>query len=129
MSDNLLLDTCALIWLATGSRKLSADAKKRINAAPQVFVSAITAWEISLKSERGDLTLPEEMEQWFPKVLLQHDLVLADLTPEILIAANRLPWHHRDPADRFILATAQLRRLTIVTGDKRFKAYAIPVVG
>ena len=128
MPENLLLDTCALVWLTSGSRRLSASARKRIDAAPQVFVSPITAWEISLKCARGDLELPEPPEQWFPKSLSSHELVLSELTPEILMAANSLPWHHRDPADRFILATAQLKRLTVVTTDKQFLHYPVPVI-
>ena len=126
MSDDLLLDTCALLWLASGSRNLSKDARRQIDAASSVFVSPISAWEISLKVEKDELELPLEPEDWFGQAVEAHDLILSELSPEVLIFANRLPWHHRDPADRFILSTAKMMRLTIVTGDKKFEAYGVP---
>lgn len=64
MSECVLLDTCGLLWLATGHRNLSENAKKRINQANLLTVSAISAWEISLKAARGELELPEEPETW-----------------------------------------------------------------
>ena len=128
MPDSLYLDTCAVIWLAEGSPKLGPALKKKIDSAPRVFVSALSAWEISLKAVRGDLVLPMQPEEWFPEVLREHGLELSDLTPEVLMAANRLPWHHRDPADRFIIADAIMRRSRIVTSDSQFDAYPVDVV-
>ncbi len=125
----LLLDTCALLWLASGSGRLSKDAIDAINKADVVYVSAISAWEISLKSERGQIKLPLPALQWFNAVLEQHSLVLAALDIDILIAANQLPWHHRDPADRFIIATAYKKNAVVVTGDSRFLLYDIPLIG
>ncbi|MDV7390133.1 type II toxin-antitoxin system VapC family toxin, partial [Arthrospira platensis SPKY1] len=94
----------------------------------QVFVSPISAWEISFKEQRGELTLPLPAEAWFPAVVEAHCLTLHPLSVETLIAANRLPWHHRDPADRFILAAVRSLRVTVVTADKRFPAYGVDVV-
>lgn len=128
MSEGLLLDTCALLWLASGSRHLSKDARRRIDAASSVFVSPISAWEISLKVEKDELELPLEPEDWFDQAIEAHDLILSELSPEVLMFANRLPWHHRDPADRFILSTAKMMRLTIVTGGKKFEAYDVPLI-
>ncbi|MCC5806394.1 MAG: type II toxin-antitoxin system VapC family toxin [Opitutales bacterium] len=128
MPESLLLDTCALIWLVGGSRKLKRKVRDQIDEAPMVYVSAISAWEISLKAARSELILPMPPESWFEGVLQAHDLVLAPLAPEVLMSANRLPWHHRDPADRFIIATAVLQRIPVVTGDKKFNNYDIRVV-
>ncbi len=125
----LLLDTCALLWLASGSGRLSKDAIDAINKAEVVYVSAISAWEISLKSERGQIKLPLPALQWFNAILEQHSLVLAALDIDILIAANQLPWHHRDPADRFIIATAYQKSAVVVTGDNKFSLYDIPLIG
>ncbi len=125
----LLLDTCALLWLASGSDKLSKEAIAAINKADIVYVSAISAWEISLKSERGQLKLPLPALQWFNAVLEQHSLVLAPLDIDTLIKANQLPWHHRDPADRFIIATAYQKGAVVVTGDSKFSLYDISLIG
>jgi PIN domain nuclease of toxin-antitoxin system len=124
----LLLDTCALLWLDAEPRRLSGAARDAIDAADLVFVSAISAWEVSLKEARGALSLPQPVEEWFPAVLEAHHLRLAGLDIGVLMAANRLPFHHRDPADRFIIATAKRDGLTVVTGDRRFAAYGVRVV-
>jgi PIN domain nuclease of toxin-antitoxin system len=128
MPSAVILDTCALIWLAEGSGPLSPATLQRIDDAPTVYVSAISAWEVSLKSEKGDLELPLPAEAWFLSVLEVHELSLFPLSPEILMAANRLPWHHRDPADRFIIATAQKLQIPVVTTDRRFSSYACEVI-
>ena len=123
MSDNLILDTCALIWLATGSARLSKKTLVIINKVDVVFVSAITAWEISLKAARNQLEFSLPPLTWFRKSIHAHSLTLAKLSVEILVAANELPWHHRDPADRFIIATAKMDNLQVVTTDARFEDY------
>ena len=129
MSDRrLLLDTCALIWLATGASELSEQTRAAINRADIVCVSAISAWEISLKAARGTLELPIPPAEWFGRALDHHHLTLADLSVDILVAANSLPWHHRDPADRFIIATARELGATVVTADSRFQLYDINVL-
>jgi PIN domain nuclease of toxin-antitoxin system len=125
MSDPLLLDTCGLLWLAAGHRRLSAPARRRIDSATLVGVSAITAWEVGLKAARGELKLPIEAEEWFEGAIAHHRLQVFEITPRIAFEANRLPWHHRDPADRFILATARLHHMAVVTADDNFATYGV----
>lgn len=127
MSEALLLDTCGLLWLASGHKNLSQNAKDRINQANLVAVSAITAWEVGLKAAKGELELPKEPETWFEQVIAHHDLRVYEISPRIAFQANRLPWHHRDPADRFIIATAILHRMPIVTADSSFAQYGVEV--
>ena len=126
---SLLLDTCALIWLSSDAAELSQQARKAIDVADTVWVSAISAWEISLKVARQTLTLPMAPEQWFGRALEHHHLSLAALSVEVLVAANTLPWHHRDPADRFIIATAQALGAAVVTADRKFQQYEVRVLG
>jgi PIN domain nuclease of toxin-antitoxin system len=126
--SSLLLDTCAMVWLAAGASELSEQARETINRADRVCVSAISAWEISLKAARGALALPLPPRDWFDRVMDQHCLSLASLSIDILMAANSLPWHHRDPADRFIIATACAMNAPVVTADRRFKQYGVSVV-
>lgn len=128
MPENLILDTCALIWLVSADKKLSSHARREIDAATIVYVSAISAWEISLKVAKGQLKLPVLPLEWFERALAVHNLHIAALTPEVLIFANELPWHHHDPADRFIIATATIERLCVVTADKRFTEYGIQIL-
>lgn len=128
MSESLMLDTCGLLWLAAGHRRLSASARKRIDSATLVGVSAITAWEVGLKAARGELKLPMEAEEWFESVVVHHRLQVFEITPRIAFETNRLPWHHRDPADRFILATARLHHMAVVTADDNFVAYGVEIL-
>jgi PIN domain nuclease of toxin-antitoxin system len=127
MSETVLLDTCGLLWLATAHKNLSENAKIRINQANLLTVSAISAWEISLKAARGELELPEQPETWFEQVVAHHDLRVYEISTRIAFQANRLPWHHRDPADRFIIATALLHHMPIVTSDGNFAQYGVEV--
>lgn len=128
MRRNLILDTCALIWLVADDKKISETARQEIEAAQIVFVSPISAWEVSLKTARGALELPLPPLEWFNRALVAHHLSLSDLSVEILMHANELPWHHRDPADRFIIATAQHDGLAVVTNDPRFREYGVETI-
>ena len=125
---SLLLDTCALIWLSAGASELSDSSRMAIDRADTVWVSAISAWEISLLVSKQKLILPDTSKSWFEKVLDQHRLSLAGLSVDVLVSANELPWHHRDPADRFIIATAQATGASVVTTDRKFELYDVPVV-
>lgn len=127
MPDRLLLDTCAFIWLVQGSRRLKSGIREEIDAVDQVWISAISAWEVSLKAERSELRLPLPPERWWAEAVSHHELTVAELTPVRLMEANRLPWHHRDPADRFIIATAIGENLPVVTADARFAEYGVEV--
>jgi len=124
----LVLDTCALIWLASDSAQLSDEARAAIDRADTAAVSAISAWEVSLKAARGALKLPLAPREWFEAVVAHHGLDVAALSVDVLMSANLLPWHHRDPADRFIIATARDMGAAVVTGDRRFTQYGLTVL-
>lgn len=121
----LVLDTCALLWLAAGSSRISNRTFRIIDNAEIVYVSAISAWEISLKVAQEKLRLPLSAREWFDSALEQHNIVVAPLDLDILFSANQLPWHHRDPADRFVIATAMKMDAVIVTGDQKFFMYDV----
>ena len=116
MAESLLLDTCALIWLATGSEELSKETRLLIAKAPKVFVSSVSVWELGVKCYKGKLTLPCDARSWFTEVVEKYDLEVLGLGSDAMLAASELPWHHKDPADRFIIATAQKKSLSVVTG-------------
>ncbi len=124
----MLLDTCALIWLAMGGGSLSERAKQAIEEAAAVYVSSISAFEVAYASARGRLELPCDAERWYYEVLDQHNLTEVLLSGKIAIAATKLPMVHKDPCDRFIIATAQLENLPIVTTDRMFRKYGIVII-
>ena len=124
----LFLDTCALLWLVQGSDLLVGEVRAAIDEAETVFVSVITAWEVSLKAERGQLDLPGEAEAWFNEALTKHNITLYPLSVSVLTRANKLPGIHRDPADRFIIASAMQENCPVVTADRKFSEYEVEVV-
>lgn len=124
----LILDTCALLWLVSGDKKISKRTLIQIDNASIVYVSAISAWEISLKYERKELVLPMDAEKWFHKAIKKHSLVLVPLDSSILCSANKLPLYHKDPADRMIIATAIKEKATVVTADDKFHKYKVKVI-
>jgi len=123
----MILDTCALLWLASGDKKLSRSARKQINEAPAVYVSAISGFEIAIKVAKGKLTLPGPPLQWFESVVEHHGLALRPLELNVCVAAAQLPPIHDDPCDRFIIAAAKMSELAVVTADERFEKYGLTV--
>ncbi|MFW6164283.1 MAG: type II toxin-antitoxin system VapC family toxin [Planctomycetota bacterium] len=120
----LLLDTCAVLWLAGDQDTLSDAAKQAIAAsAGSLFVSAITAFEMAHKHRQGKLTLPIVPDQWYPEALNTHGLAELPITGAISLGAVALPRIHRDPCDRLIVATALAEDLPIVTADETIPQY------
>ena len=124
----MILDTCAVLWLASGDKRLSRSALKEINAAAVVYVSAISGFEIAIKVAKGKLKLPHPPQEWFEKVVAHHGLVILPLELNVCIAAAQLPEIHNDPCDRFIIAAAKLHDLTAVTTDEQFEKYGVTVI-
>ena len=124
----MILDTCALLWLARGSKTLSRPTLKAINEAPAVYVSAISGFEIAIKTAQGKLKLPNPSQEWFEKVVAHHGLTVLPLALDVCIAAAGLPPLHDDPCDRFMIAAAQRHDLTVVTTDEQFEKYGVTVI-
>ena len=99
----ILLDTCALLWLAQDQKKMSRLTLQKISNAPVVSVSAITGFEIGLKYRGGKLHLPAPPWEWFEGIISHHDISVLDLGIGICIKASELPPIHKDPCDRFII--------------------------
>jgi PIN domain nuclease of toxin-antitoxin system len=124
----MILDTCALLWLASGSKKLSRSTLKEINEAAAVYVSAISGFEIAIKAAKGRLKLSRPSQEWFEKAVEHHGLTVLPLALDVCIAAAGLPPIHDDPCDRFIIAAARLHDLTVVTTDEQFEKYGVTVI-
>ena len=124
----MLLDTCAIIWLAQGGGRLSAEALRRLNGAPFVYVSAISGFEIGIKYMKGKLELPVLPTDWFETILSHHYLRVIPLDLATCIRSAQLAPVHSDPCDRMIIATAQIHHLTVVTADPVFQKYDIKAI-
>jgi PIN domain nuclease of toxin-antitoxin system len=130
MNLPLLVDTCALIWIAgmTGNQHLGAVEgaldQARADGKP-VYVSPMTAWELGMLAAKGRLPLPLPVKAWIDRVMLAGEMRWAALSVEVLLASNTLPGNVQgDPADRIIIATAREYGFRVVTRDRKILDYA-----
>mgnify|MGYP006305167331 FL=1 len=124
----MLLDTCALLWLAHDQSKISEETLQRIETSPAVFIGAASGFEIALKHKTGKLHLPIPPQEWIGEIIRHHQIEVIDLDLEICMKAVDLPPVHKDPCDRFIISTALIRNLPVVTADRRFSDYGVKVL-
>ena len=123
---NLLIDTHVLLWAVDDDPSLSRAARAAITDGHNVvFVSAATAWEITIKKALGKLQAPTGT---YLEELRRHRFTPLDITTEHALAVETLPPHHADPFDRMLVAQAQVEKLTLVTRDARLKDYAVPII-
>jgi PIN domain nuclease of toxin-antitoxin system len=118
----LLLDTCAVIWIAE-NEKIASAAIEALNEANEAgaatYISPITAWEIGMLASRDRLKLLITPQRWFARLFERDGVKLAEMSPDLLIAASFLPGSPpRDPADRIIVATARDYGCTLLTRDR-----------
>jgi PIN domain nuclease of toxin-antitoxin system len=120
----LLLDTNALLWWLADAG-LAAQAREAIaDPANLVVVSAVSAWEISIKKALGKLAAPDDLEHQ----LHVGGFISLPITIAHGVAAGQLARHHDDPFDRMLIAQAIAEGLTIVTRDKRFGEYSVALL-
>jgi len=123
----VLLDTHALVWLVVGDGQLRLAVRRRIETAAQaqqLWVSAITPWEIGMLVAKGRLVLDRDVMDWLQAALSLPGIRVAPLEPALAVASTRLPGAlHGDPADRLIVATARHLGATLVTADAALLAY------
>ncbi|SKB01125.1 PIN domain nuclease, a component of toxin-antitoxin system (PIN domain) [Prosthecobacter debontii] len=125
----LLLDTHALIWFLEDHAHLSDVARVAISHPEnQSFVSDATAWEVGIKHSLGKLDLPVPYEDLFPSRLQTLGFQILPIRHAHLHEAARLPWHHRDPFDRLLIAQARVESLVLVSRDTHFPAYGVPIL-
>jgi PIN domain nuclease of toxin-antitoxin system len=120
----LLLDTHAFLWWRQGSGRITKAAREAIGGAEEVHVSVASAWEAAIKMALGKLRLPESFEKGVRDSAFSPLLVAFSHAERV----GALPPHHRDPFDRMLIAQALVEGLTVVTHDRRFEPYGMPVL-
>ena len=114
----LLLDTHIWLWSLRDPERLSRRLVRELDDPEnELWLSPVSTWEALLLYAKGRIEVPGDLAEWL--ALATQNLREAPLTREIALAAHRLPWPHPDPADRFLVATAQILDLTLVTADAR----------
>ena len=116
-SNAILLDTHTVLWLVSAPERVSAAAFEQIaDSAREVMVSAVSAWEIAIKTRLGRLDGEPLLSAW-PDIMAAMAVTELAIEAADAILAGRLAWNHRDPFDRMIVAQAARRGLTIATRD------------
>jgi PIN domain nuclease of toxin-antitoxin system len=121
----LLLDTHALLALLSSDYPLSPAAHTAMERPDtRLVVSAVSVWEIAIKRSVGKLDAPDDVIERIE----ESGAELLTITARHAHAVAALPFHHRDPFDRLLIAQARLEGCAIVTADRAFPAYDVPVV-
>lgn len=125
----LLLDTCAALWWWAGDSRLSRLAAEALgDSANKIVFHQISYLEMTIKHSLGKLPLGESPELLVPKALAAYQVGYRVLSNADIARSALLPWHHRDPFDRLLIAHAIDQSLTVVTSDGKFTEYGVPVL-
>ncbi len=120
----LLLDTHTFLWFIDGNPKLSGYARQLIGSpANERLLSVASLWEMSIKASMGKLKLDLTFEKIVSEHIEGNAIKLLQIAPEHLDILRSLPFHHKDPFDRLIIAQGQSEKMPIVSRDKAFHEY------
>jgi PIN domain nuclease of toxin-antitoxin system len=118
---NLLLDTHIVLWAMTGDATLGEEFLDRLRHDPDMFLSPVSLWEITIKQATGKLAGPTDLAEQVRDVGFRE----LPVTHAHAIAAGRLPLHHRDPFDRMLVAQAITEGMTLVSRDASIALYDV----
>ena len=122
----LLLDSHALIWYVDQDHLLSPAAHAAItDPSNDLLLSAVSIWEVSIKVGLGKLLLSLPFRQWMSQAMADLGVAVLPITVEYADVQAGLPYHHRDPFDRLLVAQAQVETLSLVSNDRVFDQYGI----
>ena len=121
-----LLDTHTALWLFEGNEKLSQSALDTIyDAENEIYINIISAWEVAIKVSLNKLDFDGGVTA-FLSAIEDNNIVLIGTKGDYIKLVEKLPFIHRDPFDRFIIAAALTEDLTIITTDENIKKYDVP---
>lgn len=120
----LLLDTHAFLWFIMGSANLSGNARAVIeNHSNEILISVASLWEMAIKVSLGKLILSAPFDDLIPAQLNLNGIGLLNISLDHVSLLTTLPFHHRDPFDRLIVAQAIVEKMPVVSIDAAFDAY------
>jgi PIN domain nuclease of toxin-antitoxin system len=118
----LLIDTNPALWLLDADTRLSPSADQMLtDPANEVLLSAAVVWEVAIKQSLGKLDAPDG----FSSMLISGGATPLPVSIEHARAVASLPWHHRDPFDRLLVAQANVEDAVVVSSDERLRAYDV----
>ena len=124
-----LLDTHTFLWWIANDPQLSPRARQIMeDANTEPLLSAVSGWEIAIKSHLGKLKLPADLRGFVAEQLRINGIQVLPIQMAHALHVFTLPDHHRDPFDRMLVAQGQLEKLPILTGDPQIAQYAVTVI-
>jgi PIN domain nuclease of toxin-antitoxin system len=125
----LLLDTSCWLWMVAASERLGPNARHMLeDGSSELLLSAASSWEISIKHALGKLALPAPPEEYVPSRMAATGVSALPVQHSHALAVASLPRHHRDPFDRLLIAQARLEGVPIMTADRAFRDYDVPLI-
>lgn len=125
----ILLDTHAIVWWATGDRRLSRRARVAIaDPGTEAFISIASAWEIQIKATVQKLALRKPVAALYRSLIIDQDFRMIGIELDDIDHLSKLPPHHRDPFDRVLVAQALRGNFTLVTKDSLVSSYGAPTL-
>lgn len=125
----VLLDTHAFLWWIADDPQLSLRARQIMEAADtEPFLSAVSGWEIAIKSRLGKLKLPADLQGFVVEQLRVNAIQVLPIQMAHALHVFTLPDHHCDPFDRMLVAQSQLERLPILTSDPQIAQYPVATI-
>lgn len=122
----LLLDTHAFLWLRSEPEKIPQSVLEAYyNINNDVFLSMISIWEIQIKHQLGKLELNIPLQDLIDTQTQNNGLKILAITPEHIYALNKMPFYHKDPFDRLLIAQAKLENLQLASADSVFRQYQV----
>jgi PIN domain nuclease of toxin-antitoxin system len=124
-----LLDTVAWIWSLDAVERLSRESRAILeDGREEIYLSAATVWEISIKLRLAKLSFPAPPAKTVPAFMTRQGLRPLSVSHMHAAKTYDLPLHHSDPFDRLLIAQAMLEEMTIVTADRHFEKYEVDIV-
>jgi PIN domain nuclease of toxin-antitoxin system len=125
-SVKVLLDTHTLLWAVTGNRRLSRKAHELIASfSTVVYISAATAWEISIKVHAGKLPGAERLASGFEKRMKELGFLPLPIATDHALKAGALIGTHRDPFDRMLIAQSTIENLSLISNEEIFDSFGV----
>jgi len=125
----LLLDTHTFLWWIDDAPELSETARQAIsNADNECFISVASCWEMAIKSSLGKLSLSKPVDRFVLEQITENGFLMLNIELRHAAKVESLPFHHRDPFDRLLIGQAISDKLTLVTADRMFSHYEIPLI-
>jgi PIN domain nuclease of toxin-antitoxin system len=122
----LILDTHSFLYFIDGSPKLSVKARALIeDFNNEKFISNASLWEMAIKVSIGKLTLSDRFDDLIPQQIALNGFDLLNIEMEHVCVVANLPFHHRDPFDRLLIAQSMAEQFPIVSNDSKFDDYQV----